>query len=78
MFHCVTTEAPAAWQASTIGRASGLSLGSTLITQLPPVLARIALMSAMPFSLLPSVTSVTYSAPTALAKASPPLFQVAW
>ena len=35
-------------------------------------------MSAMPFSLLPSVTSVTYSAPTDLAKASPPLFQVAW
>jgi hypothetical protein len=35
-------------------------------------------MSATPFSLLPSVTRVTYSQPTALAKAAPPLFQVAW
>ena len=35
-------------------------------------------MSATPFSLLPSVTSVTYSAPTDLANAAPPLFQVAW
>ena len=61
-----------------MGRASGLSFGSTLMTTLPPVLARIALMSAMPFSLLPSVTSVTYSAPTDLAKAAPPLFHVAW
>ena len=58
------------------GRASGLSLGSTLRTMLPPVLASMALMSATPFSLLPSVTSVTYSTPIALAKAAPPLFQV--
>ena len=48
-----------------------------MMTQLPPVLARIALMSETPFSLLPSVTRVTYSAPTDLAKASPPAFQVA-
>jgi hypothetical protein len=45
-------------QASTIGRASGLSFGSTLRTMLPPVLASIARTSATHFSLLPSVTSV--------------------
>ncbi len=59
LFHWVTTKALAATQASTIGRASAESLGSTLMMRLPPVLARMARMSAVPFSLSPSVTSVT-------------------
>jgi hypothetical protein len=64
-------------QASTIGRASGVSFGSEFSTMLPPVLASIALMSAIPFSLLPSETSVTCSSPANLAKASAPVFQTA-
>jgi hypothetical protein len=44
---------------------------------LPPVRWSSALMSAMPFSELPSVTSVSYLAPIVLAKSSPPLAKVA-
>jgi hypothetical protein len=55
LFQCVTTQAPASSTASTIGTASGEEFGSTLMMVFGPLLARAALIAAIPFWLSPSV-----------------------
>ncbi|MNP52081.1 hypothetical protein D3C76_1464490 [compost metagenome] len=60
MFHTVVTYTPALTHCSMIARASAESLGSMLRIRLPSVLAISARISAMPFWLLPSVTSGEY------------------
>ncbi|MNP85040.1 hypothetical protein D3C76_1846040 [compost metagenome] len=60
LFQMVVTYTPALTHCSMMTRASAESFGSTLRIRLPSVLAIKARMSAMPFWLLPSVTSGEY------------------